>query len=177
MKILNRDWATFLFLSGYEVDVLTPKKTPKSKTSPSSKNDEPIAEAKVGQEGEMQPIIEPMDIEIEHVQETEIPQATPTSSKSKPSKKSHGRITRSHIVGKGNIEDILQAIDIEETPVVKAMEVKGGKNKKKGLTAKKLDFSGEYEGFVFKPRKPLTRLQLAKGIKADKKPEETEKGK
>ena len=48
LKKLNRDWATFLFLSGYEVDVLTPEKTPKSKTNPSSKNDEPIAEAEGG---------------------------------------------------------------------------------------------------------------------------------
>ena len=33
LKKLNRDWATFLFLSGYDVDVLTPKKTTKSKKS------------------------------------------------------------------------------------------------------------------------------------------------
>ena len=29
LKKLNRDWDTFFFLSGYEVDVLTPKKRPK----------------------------------------------------------------------------------------------------------------------------------------------------
>ena len=28
LKNLNRDWATFLFLSGYDVDALTPKKKP-----------------------------------------------------------------------------------------------------------------------------------------------------
>ena len=51
LKKLNRDRVTYMFLSGYEVDVLTPKKTPKSKTNPSIKNDEPIAKAKDGQEG------------------------------------------------------------------------------------------------------------------------------
>ena len=51
LKKLNRDWATFISLSGYEVDVLAPKKTPKSNTNPSSKNDEPIVEAEGGQEG------------------------------------------------------------------------------------------------------------------------------
>ena len=50
LKKLNRDWATFLFLSGYEVDVLNPKKRPKSNTNPSSKNDESIAESKGGNE-------------------------------------------------------------------------------------------------------------------------------
>ena len=44
LKKLKRDWATFLFLSGYEVDALTPNKTAKSKVIPSSKNDKPIAE-------------------------------------------------------------------------------------------------------------------------------------
>ena len=29
LKNLNRDWATFLFLSGYELYALIPKKTPK----------------------------------------------------------------------------------------------------------------------------------------------------
>ena len=70
LKKINRDWATFMFLSGYEVDVLTPKKTPKSKTDPSSENYEPIAEAKGGQEGEMQKITKPMEVEMENLQKT-----------------------------------------------------------------------------------------------------------
>lgn len=32
LKKLNRDWGTFLFMSGYEIDAPTPRKTPKSKT-------------------------------------------------------------------------------------------------------------------------------------------------
>ena len=125
----------------------------------------------------MQPITEPMEVEMEHLHNTILPQATPSSSKPKPSKKSHGRITRSQIVGKGNLEDSLQAIDIEETLVVKVVEVKGGKKKKKGLTAKKLDFSSEDAGFVFKPRNPRTMLKLAKVTKVEKKTKEIEKGK
>ena len=57
--------------------------------------------------------------------------------------------------------------------MVKVVDVKGSKKKKKGFTAKKHDFSGEDAGFVFKPRKPLTRLQLAKGVKAGKNTEVT----
>lgn len=123
----------------------------------------------------MQPITEPMEVEMEHLQKKEIPQPTHSSNKPKPCKKSHGRITRSQAVGKGNLDDILQEIDIEETPVVKVVQVKGGKKKKKGPTAKKIKFSTEDAGFIFKPRNPLSRLQLAKGIKADKKPKEIEK--
>ena len=88
----------------------------------------------------MEPIVEPMEVEIEHAQETEVSQPTPTNSKSKPIKKS-GRITRSQTLGKGNIEEILQAIDIEENLVVKVVDVKGRKKKNKGLTTKKIDFS------------------------------------
>ena len=61
--------------------------------------------------------------------------------------------------------------------MVKVVDIKGRKKKNKGLASKKLDFSGEDAGFVFKPRKPLTRLQLAKGAMANKKIEVTEKGK
>ena len=62
LKKLNRDWATFLFLSGYEVGTLTPKKTPKSKATPSSKSDKPRVETKGVNEEEMEPIVEPMDV-------------------------------------------------------------------------------------------------------------------
>ena len=177
LEKLNRDWATFMFLSGYEVDVLTPKKTPKSKTNPFSKNDEPIPEAEDGYEGEMQPIIEPMEVEMENLQKKEIPQPKTTRNKPKPNKKGHGRITRSQTVGKGNLEDILQAIDTEETTVVKPVEAKVGKKKNKGLTAKKLEFSSEDASFLFKPRKLIIILKLSKGIKVDQKHEDVEKEK
>lgn len=44
LKKLNRDWVTSLFLSGYEVDLVTPKKAPNSKATPLNKNDKPTNE-------------------------------------------------------------------------------------------------------------------------------------
>ena len=67
MKKLNRCWATFFFLSGYDVDVLTAKKKPKSKKSTHKKDKEPIAEVEVGLEEEVNPIVELMEVEIEHL--------------------------------------------------------------------------------------------------------------
>ena len=118
-----------------------------------------------------------MDIKIEPIQEAKIPQPSPTSNKQKISKHDHRRITRSQTVGKGNLEDILEALDIEETPVVRVEDIEGDKKKKKGKTVKKLAFAGEDVGFIFQPRKPLTRLQLAKGVMANKKTGDTNKGK
>ena len=43
LKKLNKYWTTFLFVSGYEVDSVTPKKTPNPKATPSNKNDKSIA--------------------------------------------------------------------------------------------------------------------------------------
>ena len=60
--------------------------------------------------------------------------------------------------------------------MVKVVDIKGRKKKKKGITPKKLDFSGEDVGFMFQPRKPLTRLQLAKGVMASKRNEVIDKG-
>ena len=45
------------------------------------------------------------------------------------------------------------------------------------MTTKNLDFLGEYVGFMFQPRKPLTRLQPAKGVMASKRTQVTDKGK
>ena len=59
---------------------------------------------------------------------------------------------------KGNLEDILHAIDIEETPIVQAEDIEdGGRKLKKGKTTKKLEFVGDDVGFMFQPRKPMTR--------------------
>ena len=56
------------------------------------------------------------------------------------------------------MEDILHAIDIEESPIVQAEDIEdGGRKLKKGKTAKKLDFAGDDAGFIFQPRKPMTR--------------------
>ena len=57
---------------------------------------------------------------------------------------------------------------------MKHVDVKGEKAKKTSLKAKKLDFYKEDSGFVFKPRKPLTRSQLSKGEKSEKLHNETE---
>ena len=46
LKILGRDWSSFMFISGFEVDVITPKITPKPRDIPSSsmaKQLEPIS--------------------------------------------------------------------------------------------------------------------------------------
>ena len=80
MNKLGRDWSIFLFLSGYEVDVLTPKKTPKSMKNTPRKNKESGVEPSVGHEIEMQLITEPMEPEIEKIQETMAPKQTSTSS-------------------------------------------------------------------------------------------------
>ena len=72
----------------------------------------------------------------------------------------HGskRITMSQTVAKGNLEDILHAIEIEETPIVQAKDIdEGGRNLKKGKTAKKLEFAGDEVGFMFQARKPMKR--------------------
>ena len=95
LKKSNRDWATFLFLSGYDVDVLNPKKTPKSNTSTPKKDKEPIAKAGVEPEEDVQRIVEPMEVEIEKLQETVAPKPTPTRNKLKYDTRAHRIITRS----------------------------------------------------------------------------------
>ena len=75
LKRLNRDWASFIFMSGYEVDAVTPKKVSKPKTTPS------LAAIKEIDEEGRQPPVEPMDIEVELLQETNIPQPSPAKKK------------------------------------------------------------------------------------------------
>ena len=75
LKRLNRYWAYFLFMSGYEVDSVKLKNISKPKSTPSSAVIE-----KINEEGG-QPPVEPMDIEVEHVQETNIPQPSPAKQK------------------------------------------------------------------------------------------------
>ena len=106
-----------------------------------------------------------MDVETKPIQEAEIPQPSPTSNKHNISKHGSRRITRSQTIRKGNIEDILKAIDIEETPIFRSEDIEDDKKKKKkGKTVKNINFVGEDAGFLFQLRKPLTRLQLAKGV-------------
>ena len=106
-KKLNRDWASFLFLSRYEVGSVTPKNISKPKITSSLVVLEEINEERG------QPIVEPMDIEVEPMLETDIPQPSSASQKKKISKHSSRRITMSQTLAKGNLEDILQEIDIE----------------------------------------------------------------
>ena len=35
LKILGEDWSSFFFISGFEVDAITPKRTPKHRDIPS----------------------------------------------------------------------------------------------------------------------------------------------
>ena len=59
LKRLNRDLTSFLFMSGYEVDAVTPNKVSKPKTTTSLAVIEEI-------EGEGRQFhVEPMDIEVE----------------------------------------------------------------------------------------------------------------
>ena len=52
----------------------------------------------------------------------------------------------------------MHEIDIEESPIVQAKYIEdGGRKLKKGKTAKKLEFAGDDVGFIFQPRKPMTR--------------------
>lgn len=79
------------------------------------------------------------------------------------------RMTRSQSKGKGKFLDILEAIEIEESPIqiekipiVQPIDIKEEETKKKSKRAKKLDFSQEDLGFIFKPRNPITRSQKPK---------------
>lgn len=161
---LNRDWVTFLFISGYEINALAPKKTSKSKTLTPRQEMNTIAERKGDHQEGLQASAEIMEIEAEFIQEV-APHPTPskhviehaTINKSKSTAKNSKISTKKFTGGKGRLEDILQAIDIAETPVVKAIEVEGSKVKRKGLIAKKLYFSTEDSSFLFKPRKTFTR--------------------
>lgn len=58
---------------------------------------------------------------------------------------------------KGKLIDILEAIEIEESPIEQPIEVTKTENKKKSKRAKKLEFSHEEHGFIFMPRKNVTR--------------------
>ena len=111
LKKLNKDWSTFLFLSGYEVDVLTPRKTPRSKENTPRKDKEYRAEKEVEHEVEVkievQPMVEPLEVQIEQLQETMVLKKTSTSSKVKNDIRTHRRITISQIEGRGKLEDFL----------------------------------------------------------------------
>ena len=91
-------------MSGYEVDAVTPKKVSKPKITPSL-----VVIEEIDEKGRKF-LVEPMDIEVEPLQETDIPQLAPAKRKRKISKHGSRRITRSQTISKGNIEDILQAI-------------------------------------------------------------------
>lgn len=115
LKRLGRDWSSFLFVSGFEVDAITPKRTPKPRgiTSPSVvEQSEPVGPEQS----------EPIILETEQLQKLHTPIVSPTKQKltmRKPTKKEptvskhdRKRITRSQTVAKGNLEDFLHAIDI-----------------------------------------------------------------
>ena len=109
-----------------------------------------------------------MEEEAKFIQETTSPPTTNNQankhvidSKTKLGTKRSKINTKEIVRGKCRLEDILQAIDITENHVVKAAEIEGSRVKRKGLIAKKLDFSPEDSGFLLKPRKPFTRSQFS----------------
>ena len=119
-----------------------------------------------------------MEIDTGPAQGTPVPLSAIASKKPKfSSKNKQERMTISKTKGqaseKGNLESILQAIDTEKYPVVWVVDVGGIRKKKKVITTKKLDFTGEDVEFVFQSRKPLTRSQLAKDVM----PQAIDKGK
>ena len=57
------------------------------------------------------------------------------------------------------------------------METKGAESKNKSLKEKKLEFSQEDSGFVFKHRNPFTRSKISKGKMPEKIPTKPEKEK
>ena len=168
LQILDRDWASFLFVSGFEMDTVTPIRTPKPRRLPSplvAEQSEPVGADQS----------EPVMMETKQLQRFDTPTVSPSKHKStmsKPakqeqvvSKQGSKRITRGQTVAledktvaKGNLEDILHAIDIEETPIVQVEDIdEGGQKLKKAKSAKKLEFEGEDAGFMFQARKPMTR--------------------
>ena len=76
-------------MSDYEIDVVTPKKASKPRTTSS-----PAMAEEVGEENRSSPT-EPVDMGTEPLQEIDTPQATPTKQKHIVSKQGSKRITRS----------------------------------------------------------------------------------
>ena len=107
LKRLDRDWNFFLFMSGFEVDDVTPKRAFKPRNISS-----PIV-AEEFEEGNRSSPPKPVSMETEPLQKIDTPKATPT--KQKPTVGKHGskRVTRRQTVVKGNLEYILHPIDIE----------------------------------------------------------------
>ena len=64
---LNRDWANFLFMSGYEIDSLTPRKASKPKNLTPRQEMNTIAETKGDQQEGLQPAAKIMEIEAEFI--------------------------------------------------------------------------------------------------------------
>ena len=69
-----------MFMSGFEVDVLTPKKIPKSKSNTPRKKKESGAEPVVDHEEELQPMVEPMKLEVEQMRDIVVPKQSANSS-------------------------------------------------------------------------------------------------
>lgn len=67
------------------------------------------------------------------------------------------RHKREQSTNKEKLTDILEDIDIEEIPVEQSTEVTPTETKKKSKRAKKLYFIEEEHGFIFRPRKHVTR--------------------
>ena len=152
----GRDLFSFLFVSGFEMDTLTPTRTPKPRGIPSplvAEKSEPARAEKS----------EPVMMETEQFQSFDTPNVPLAKQNSKVvklakqkqvvSKQGSKRMTRSQTVAledktvaledravaKGNLEDILHAIDMEETPIVQAEDIEeGGQKLKKAKSANKL---------------------------------------
>ena len=92
------------------------------------------------------------------MQKTDTPKTIPVKYKQIVNKQGSNTVPRCRTIAKGNLEDILHAIYIEESPIFQAKDIEYRRRKmKKCKNAKKLDFLGDDTGFIFQPRKTLTR--------------------
>ena len=73
--MLDIHWTSFLFMSGYESDVVNPKKASKPRITSS-----PVVVEEVEEEDRSSPP-EPVNMEAEPLQETDTPQTTPAKQK------------------------------------------------------------------------------------------------
>ena len=72
LRRLERDWTSFLFMSGYEIDVVTPKKDSKPRNISSPTVAEEV------EEGNISSPLEPVSMEANPLQNIDTPKTTPT---------------------------------------------------------------------------------------------------
>ena len=145
LQKISRDWSSFLFMNGFELETLTPTRNPKAKGTPSplvAESSQPVV-TKSKRFVKLKPRKQ-VDKRTEKTQVLVAATPSPAKQRSKSVKEAKQkqvssqqeikRVTRSQAVAskgktvvsstedspmiKGNLDDILHAIDIEESPIV-----------------------------------------------------------